>query len=85
MKKQEVITFKADQELAKMLKSMPNRSEFIRTAILSAAKCTCPLCGGSGTLTLAQRRHWLEFQTNHSLEFCSECETLHLTCEADNE
>ena len=37
-KKREIITFKVDDALRKALQSVPNRSEFIRSAILAASR-----------------------------------------------
>ena len=50
--KQEIITFKVDRELAELIKRIPNRSDFIRRAVLSALDNTCPLCQGSGIITV---------------------------------
>ncbi|HOJ34892.1 MAG TPA: ribbon-helix-helix domain-containing protein [Candidatus Hydrogenedentes bacterium] len=82
-KKQEIITFKVDASLMKALEAMPNRSEFIRAAILSAMNNVCPLCSGTGYLTPDQRRHWDEFSAHHVLEKCDECEAVHLVCESE--
>jgi hypothetical protein len=49
--KQEVITFKADESLLAALRGIPNRSEFIRTAILSSLDKICPTCKGTGSVT----------------------------------
>ena len=49
--KQEVITFKVDQTLADSMRHIPNRSEFIRRAILQALGRICPVCQGTGTLS----------------------------------
>ena len=81
-KKQEVISFKADESLNKALEGIENRSAFIRAAILSALDSVCPLCKGSGILTSEQRRHWDAFTENHPLEQCEECEAVHLVCVA---
>jgi hypothetical protein len=81
--KQEIITFKADEELVAAMRGIENRSEFIRRAILDALDNTCPLCGGAGLLTPQQKRHWEHFSTTHSLSECSECHAVHLTCEGD--
>jgi hypothetical protein len=80
-KKQEVITFKADASLAKLLKKIPNRSEFIRSALLNALESSCPLCKGLGIFTPNQRRHWQAFTQRHSLKECQDCHSLHLVCE----
>jgi hypothetical protein len=59
--KDEVITFKVDEALAEQLRLMPNRSEFIRQAVLQALNFECPLCHGAGTLTPNQMKHWEAF------------------------
>ena len=79
-RKQEIITFKVDDELKERLKGIPNRSEFIRSAVMGALESACPLCGGTGVLTDRQRKHWREFTRTHSLSECSECRALHLVC-----
>ena len=82
MSKQETITFKADVELARHLANLPNKSEFIRQAVLNALENACPLCQGSGILTPQQKRHWAEFMAHHHLEKCDDCEALHVVCES---
>lgn len=84
-KKQEIITFKVDTSLAEALKIVPNRSEFIRSAILLALENCCPLCQGTGMLSPEQRKHWTTFVANHSVEKCAQCDAVHLVCEADSE
>ena len=84
-KKREVITFKADESLLKAMEGVDNRSEFIRLAILSALDNVCPLCKGSGRLTPEQRRHWIDFITNHTLEECRDCHAVHLVCQVEKE
>ncbi len=81
-RKQEVITFKVDDALWEAMREIPNRSEFIRGAILSALDSICPLCKGTGSLTPDQRRHWDSFAENHSLEQCEDCHAVHLVCVA---
>lgn len=78
--KDQIVTFKADQTLLEALRGVPNRSEFIRTAILSALDSSCPLCGGTGTLTPNQRSHWEAFTHDHKLRQCGECRETHLEC-----
>ncbi|HUX20758.1 MAG TPA: CopG family transcriptional regulator [Spirochaetia bacterium] len=79
--KQEVITFKVDESLAEVIRQIPNRSDFIRRAILSSLENVCPLCQGSGILTPQQKRHWTEFSQHHSVAKCSECEAVVMTCD----
>jgi hypothetical protein len=82
--KENVITFKADASLLDALKSVRNRSEFIRSAILAALDSYCPLCGGSGVLTPNQKRHWAEFVQHHPLRECDECHEVRLICVQEN-
>ncbi len=81
-RKQEIITFKADEPLLEAMRGIPNRSEFIRAAIYSALDSVCPLCKGSGILTADQRKHWIEFTAHHALTECEDCHAMHLVCEA---
>jgi len=82
-RKQEIVTFKVDEPLLAAMNGIPNRSEFIRAAILSALDSVCPLCKGGGILTPDQRRHWVEFAEHHALAECEDCHAMHLVCEAD--
>ena len=81
MSKLEVITFKADEALAHELARIPNRSDFIRNAVLAALDDTCPLCLGAGVLTPTQKTHWTAFKKTHRVSECSECDALHIVCE----
>ena len=80
-KKEEIITFKVDDDLAHAMAGIPNRSEFIRSAILAALDSTCPLCSGTGILTPRQKKHWKSFSENHSIEECETCHAYHIVCE----
>ncbi|NLE58197.1 MAG: hypothetical protein GX616_07545 [Planctomycetes bacterium] len=44
-----MVTIRVDQCLADMLKSIPNRSAFIRDAIREALARQCPVCGGAAS------------------------------------
>ncbi len=52
--KQQIITFKAEEALVEAMGDIPNRSEFIRSAILAALEGVCPLCHGTGVLSTHQ-------------------------------
>ena len=78
--KPDIITFKVDEALLRALRSIPNRSEFIRTAILNALDSACPLCNGMGVLTPNQRDHWDTFSADHFVEECEECHEFRLVC-----
>ncbi|WP_052078807.1 ribbon-helix-helix domain-containing protein [Spirochaeta lutea] len=82
--KQETITFKVDSALAHIIKRLPNRSEFIRKAILNAVDNTCPLCQGSGIITPEQRPHWEAFLETHHIEQCGECSAVFIACDEDH-
>jgi len=78
--KEEVITFKAEPALARAMRGMPNRSQFIRGAILAALDSVCPVCMGTGVLTPHQREHWDAFAADHRFEECPDCHVRHLIC-----
>lgn len=80
--KPEVVTFKTDGTLLEALKGVPNRSEFIRAAVLAALENHCPLCGGSGVLTPNRLKHWRAFIESHSLSECPDCHELKIVCPA---
>lgn len=44
----QIVAFKVDPELASILDAMPNKSEFIRSAVQSRLATACPLCRGTG-------------------------------------
>lgn len=79
-KKEQTITLKVDTPLADALRGVPNRSRFIRDAILAALENTCPLCMGLGVLSPKQREHWDAFARSHTVRECPDCHELHLTC-----
>ncbi len=78
--KDEVITFKVDEALAEQLRVIPNRSEFIRQAVLQALEMECPLCHGVGTLTPNQMQHWQKFMDHHEMATCDVCGEQHIAC-----
>ena len=78
--KQAIVTFKVDASLMEALRAVPNRSSFIRSAVLAALDNVCPLCQGSGILNPEQRRHWEALADDHSVEECQECHEWHLVC-----
>ncbi|MDX2437396.1 MAG: hypothetical protein QNL88_10135, partial [Acidobacteriota bacterium] len=78
--KQQIITFKAEEALVEAMGDIPNRSEFIRSAILAALEGVCPLCHGTGVLSTHQQRHWQEFSRTHVVERCDESDEDKLVC-----
>ena len=83
--KQQIITFKAEEALVDAMNEIPNRSEFIRSAILAALEGVCPLCHGTGVLNPNQQRHWREFAETHTVERCDECDEGKLVCVASRD
>jgi hypothetical protein len=79
--KTDLITFKVERSLAELINRLPNKSEFIRHALLGALSNTCPLCQGAGVLTPEQSEHWKSFAANHRVELCSDCHAVYLSCE----
>jgi hypothetical protein len=51
--KQTVVSFRVDGHLAEILNSLPDKSAFIREAILRRFYTTCPFCQGHGVLPQA--------------------------------
>ena len=78
--KQDIITFKVDTTLAEKIRDLPNRSDFIRKAVLAALDNSCPLCQGTGIITPEQKDHWNDFMKEHDVVRCEDCEALYITC-----
>lgn len=78
--KNEIITFKVDESLAELIHRLPNKSEFIRQAVMAALENTCPLCQGTGSLNPDQKKHWDEFAGHHQIEQCHDCNAIHIHC-----
>lgn len=83
--RRQIVTFKAEEALVEAMEDIPNRSEFIRSAILAALNGVCPLCHGTGVLSPHQQRHWEDFSQTHSVERCHECDEGKLVCAADRD
>jgi uncharacterized protein with PIN domain len=80
--KEQIVTFKVDNELMTLLKRIPNKSEFIRQSILKALDNVCPLCNGTGILKETQKAHWEEFKVHHQIKKCEQCNELYLSCDS---
>ncbi|HTX73082.1 MAG TPA: ribbon-helix-helix domain-containing protein [Rectinemataceae bacterium] len=83
--KTDLVSFKVEPGLAERIDRLPNKSEFIRNAILAALDNTCPLCQGTGVLSPEQREHWERFTAHHHVERCGECHAVYLSCEYGTE
>ncbi len=69
----EIISFKVDETTKNAMRGIANRSDFIRSAILTALNNACPLCHGSGILTPHQLKHWEDFARHHLSADCDRC------------
>jgi len=79
-KKQSIVTFKVNEDLLAVIREIPNRSEFIRAAIMAALENVCPLCSGTGILTPKQKEHWESFSRDHTLKRCDDCQEIFIEC-----
>lgn len=78
--KQTVVSFRVDHHLAEVLNSLPDKSAFIRDAILRRFYTTCPFCQGKGVLPQAIAE-WLQ---SHVPDVASvECTCCHYTYPAE--
>jgi len=83
--KQSIVTFKADNSLVQALRGVPNRSDFIRSAVLAALDSMCPVCRGTGILTREQKKHWDAFAADHAVEECDTCHEWYVVCRKQGE
>jgi hypothetical protein len=72
-RKNRTVAVKIDEDLATFLDRLPNKSEFIRQAILAQFGTTCPLCTGSGQVPSVIASHYLPVLTRHREKQCSKC------------
>ena len=79
--KPETISFKVNESLREAMSGIPNRSDFIRNAVVAALESSCPLCKGTGVLSTQQKQHWDTFAENHAIKECRQCHEFHLVCE----
>ena len=74
--KSQIVAFKVEQELAEFLDKLPNKSEFIRKAILAQFGMTCPLCIGSGVVPRGIHEHYRPIIAEHNTRACEKCKTI---------
>ena len=74
--KSEIVAFKVEEELAKFLNDLPNKSDFIRKAILAQFGMTCPLCTGTGVVARGLHDHFKPVIAEHNRRPCDKCKTM---------
>ncbi len=74
-KKSQIVAFKVEDELAAFLDKLPNKSEFIRRAILAQFNMTCPLCTGSGVVPSGIHTHFADVIKHNLTRPCEKCKT----------
>lgn len=72
-RKSEIVAFKVEAELAEILNELPNKSAFIRKAIVAQLNMACPLCHGTGSLPKALRDHYVGLLPKLNSRSCEGC------------
>lgn len=71
--KPEVVAFKVEKELAELLNKLPNKSAFIRKAIVAQLGMTCPLCNGKGVVPRGLHDHYAALLRTLNNRPCAKC------------
>ncbi|MSR55950.1 MAG: hypothetical protein EXS09_22155 [Gemmataceae bacterium] len=71
--KSRTVAVKVEAELADFLARLPNKSEFIRQAILAQFGTACPLCLGAGQVASALGAHYSPILEKHREKACQKC------------
>ncbi len=73
--KSQIVAFKVEEELAEFLDNLPNKSDFIRKAILAQFGMTCPLCVGTGVVARGVHDHFKPIIETQNQKPCEKCKT----------
>jgi len=73
--KSKIVAFKVEEELAEFLNDLPNKSDFIRKAILSQFGMTCPLCTGTGVVPRGIHDHYKPVIAERNERPCEKCKS----------
>jgi hypothetical protein len=68
-----VVAFKVEKELAELLDKLPNKSAFIRKAIVAQLGMACPLCNGKGVVPRGVHDHYVELIKQFNSRHCDGC------------
>jgi hypothetical protein len=71
--KSEVVAFKVEAELADLLNKLPNKSAFIRKAIVAQLGMACPLCNGAGVVPRGVHDHFAPLLAEMAHRRCDSC------------
>jgi hypothetical protein len=74
--KSRIVAVKVEAELAEFLNRLPNKSDFIRKAILAQFGTACPLCEGSGQVPAAIGQPYGPVLRRHRERACLKCGTV---------
>ena len=73
--KSKIVAFKVEEELAEFLNDLPNKSDFIRKAILAQCGMTCPLCTGTGVTPRGVHDHYKPVIAERNTRPCEKCKS----------
>jgi hypothetical protein len=73
--KSKIVAFKVEEELAEFLNDLPNKSDFIRKAVLSQFGMSCPLCIGTGVVPRGLHDHYKPIIAAQNKRPCEKCKT----------
>ena len=68
-----VVAFKVEKELAELLDKLPNKSAFIRKAIVAQLGMACPLCNGVGVVPRGVHDHYATLLAQFNHRRCEGC------------
>ena len=71
--KSSIVAFKVEEELAEFLNKLPNKSAYIRKAIVSQLGMACPLCSGTGVVPRGIHEHYAPLLQKHNTRNCDGC------------
>ena len=71
--KKQIVAFKVEEELADFLNKLPNKSAFIRKAIVAHLGMACPLCNGMGTVPRGIHDHFAPLLDRLNSRRCDGC------------
>lgn len=71
--KTQIVAFKVEEELAEFLNKLPNKSDFIRKAIVAQFGMTCPFCDGAGVVSRGLHKHYAPLIAENRDRPCDNC------------